>query len=71
AAARVVWITQNFPALDARIAAELGAAGVSYQTRDFGPYRVYYDFSRRVSPRDFGLDAEEPFDGGGDDRARR
>ncbi|MBP8973790.1 MAG: glycosyltransferase family 39 protein, partial [Anaerolineae bacterium] len=56
AAARVVWITQNFPALDARIAAGLGAAGVSYQTRDFGPYRVYYDFSRRVSPRDFGLD---------------
>lgn len=63
AAARVVWITQNLPALDARIAAGLGAAGVSYRTRDFGPYRVYYEFSRRVSPRDFGLDAPEPFDG--------
>ncbi|MEW6578701.1 MAG: glycosyltransferase family 39 protein [Chloroflexota bacterium] len=62
-AARAVWITQNFPALDARIAAELGAAGVSYRTRDFGPYRVYYEFSRRVSPREFGLDAPEPFDG--------
>jgi hypothetical protein len=57
ATARAVWITQNFPALDARIAARLGAAGVSYRTRDFGPYRVYYDFSRRVSPREFGLDA--------------
>ena len=61
AAGHVVWITQNFLALDARIAAELGAAGVSYRTRDFGPYRVYYDFSRRVSPRDFGLDSAEPF----------
>ncbi len=68
-AARAMWITQNFPALDARIAAELGAAGVSYRTRDFGPYRVYYDFSRRVSPRDFGLDAAEPFDDTEDDRA--
>lgn len=62
AAARAVWITQNFPALDERIATELGAAGVSYRTRDFGPYRVYYEFSRRVSPREFGLDAER-FDG--------
>ncbi|MCZ7539341.1 MAG: hypothetical protein M5U29_05395 [Anaerolineae bacterium] len=63
AAPRAVWITQNFPALDGCIAAELGAAGVTYQTRDFGPYRVYYDFSRRVSPREFGLDAAERFDG--------
>ncbi len=69
AAEHVVWITQNFPALDARVAEELGAAGVSYRTRDFGPYRVYYAFSRRVSPRDFGLDAAEPLDGSESSRA--
>lgn len=51
-AERVVWITQNFPALDRAIEATLAEAGVRYQIRDFGPYRVYYDFSERVSPRE-------------------
>lgn len=60
AAPRVVWITQSFPTLDALIAARLGRAGVTFQARDFGPYRVYYDFSRRVSPAEFGLDTQRP-----------
>lgn len=60
AATRVVWITQNFPALDTLVAARLAEAGVTFRTRDFGPYRVYYDFSRRVSPAQFGLDAQHP-----------
>jgi hypothetical protein len=54
-AERVVWITQNFPALDRAIEAALAEAGVRAQVREFGPYRVYYDFSRRVSPRDLAL----------------
>jgi len=48
----VVWITQNFPALDRAIETALAEAGVRYQIRDIGPYRVYYDFSERVSPRE-------------------
>lgn len=54
-AERVVWITQNFPALDRAVEAALAEADVRYRTRDFGPYRVYYDFSQRVSPREFDL----------------
>lgn len=54
-AERVVWITQNFAVLDRAIEAALDEAGVGYRTRDFGPYRVYYDFSRRVSPRELAL----------------
>ncbi|GIV81339.1 MAG: hypothetical protein KatS3mg051_0693 [Anaerolineae bacterium] len=60
AAARVVWITQGFPRLDALIAARLNEAGVTFHVRDFGPYRVYHDFSRRVSPAELGLDAQRP-----------
>jgi hypothetical protein len=55
AADRVVWITQNSPRLDAVIAERLADAGVAYGTRDFGPYRVYYDLSARVAPADVGL----------------
>ena len=55
AADRVVWITQNYPALDRAIEAALAEAGVRYRVRDFGPYRVYYDLSRRISPRDVTL----------------
>ncbi|MBI5961384.1 MAG: hypothetical protein HY866_21775, partial [Chloroflexi bacterium] len=53
---RVVWVTQNFPALDDLIAQELARAHIEYQTHDFGPYRVYYEFSRRVAPSDLNLD---------------
>lgn len=56
-AERVVWITQNFPALDRAIEAALAEAGVRYRTRDFGPYHVYYDLSQRVSPRELGFGA--------------
>jgi hypothetical protein len=57
---RVVWVTQHFPELDAVIAQRLAEAGITVQTRDFGPYRVYYDFSARVAPSDLGLDSSEP-----------
>ena len=55
AAPRVVWITQNFPALDALIVARLDAAGIRYRVQAIGLYRVYYAFSTRVSPADLGL----------------
>ncbi len=47
-------------ALDALIVTRLNEAGVTFRVRDFGPYRVYYDFSRRVSPAEFGLDVQRP-----------
>jgi hypothetical protein len=58
----VVWITQNFPELDALIAARLAAVGITYQTRQIGRYRVYYDFSARIAPADVGLTAPRSFD---------
>jgi hypothetical protein len=62
AAARVVWITQNFPELDAMIAVRLAEIGITYQTLAIGRYRVYYDFSARIAPADVGLTARRPFD---------
>ncbi len=61
-AEKVVWITQNFPELDVWIAEQLAEKGIFYQTRDFGPYHVFYDFSEQVTPADFGLDSPQPFD---------
>ncbi len=55
----VVWITQHFPALDRVIEERFGAARVAYQTRDFGPYHVYYGLSRPVSPYELGLGEAE------------
>ena len=54
-APRVAWITQNFPELDAYLSQRFAARGVRYAARDFGPYRVYVDFSERIAPRDIGL----------------
>ncbi len=62
AADRVVWITQNFPALDAVIAERLDARSITYRVRALGRYRVYTDFSERVAPADVGLDSPLPFD---------
>ncbi len=62
AASRTSWITQNFPELDALIAARLAARGITYRVRDFGPYRVYFDFSARVDPRELGLDSQRPIE---------
>jgi hypothetical protein len=58
----VVWITHNFPDIDTVIVQRLAAAGITYRTADRGHYRVYYDFSERVSPSQLGLDAPRPLD---------
>ncbi len=61
-AERVVWVTQHFPELDAVIVSRLDTAGITYQTQEVGPYRVYYDFSARVAPADLGLDSPQPLE---------
>jgi len=58
-AERVAWITQNFAELDRLIAAQLDEAGITYQIRDIGRYKVYYDFSERVAPADFDLNVQQ------------
>jgi hypothetical protein len=62
AAAHVVWITQNFPELDALIVDRLAEIGITYETHQIGHYRVYYDFSARIAPADVGLTAPHPLD---------
>jgi hypothetical protein len=59
-AERVVWITQNFPELDVLIERRLAERSVTYEIRDFGPYRVYYQFSERIAPADVGLNSPRP-----------
>lgn len=61
-AEKIIWITQNFPELDVWIAEQLTQKGITFQTRDFGPYHTVYDFSERAAPSDFGLDSPQPFD---------
>ncbi|MBN1562818.1 MAG: hypothetical protein JXA10_03200, partial [Anaerolineae bacterium] len=55
-AERVVWVTQNFPELDAAIADQLAAAQITYQVEHIGVFRVYHAFSRRVAPEEIGID---------------
>lgn len=57
---RAVWITLNFPDLDRIIEKRLSTAGITYQITELGRYRVYYDFSRKVAPTDFGLNTRQP-----------
>jgi hypothetical protein len=55
-AERVVWITQNFPALDAAIVDRLTRAKIGFQVEEIGVYRVYYGFSVRITPAELGID---------------
>lgn len=55
AAPRAAWITQNYPELDTLLEQRFAAQDITFQARDFGPYRVYTNFSRRVQPGDIGL----------------
>ena len=47
---RVVYITTNHPILDKAIRDRLEAVGVTYRERQIGPYHIFYDMSRNVSP---------------------
>lgn len=61
-AEQIVWITQQLPELDRAIERLFQTAQIEYQTIQIGPYRVYYEFSERVIPSDFGLDDPTFFD---------
>jgi hypothetical protein len=51
---RVVYVTSNQPALDALLRERLASLGIAFQEEEIGPYRVFYNLSRRVSPEELG-----------------
>ncbi|MCZ7542501.1 MAG: glycosyltransferase family 39 protein [Anaerolineae bacterium] len=52
----VVYITANNPILDDVIRQRMADHGVTFEERAIGPYRVFHDLSRRISPHELGLD---------------
>lgn len=51
---RVVYITSNHPQLDAALSERLEQHAVTYQVREIGPYTVFYNLSRPITPREIG-----------------
>ncbi|MDY7039392.1 MAG: glycosyltransferase family 39 protein [Chloroflexota bacterium] len=46
----VVYVTSNQPALDTLLRERFTARGITFRERELGPYRVFYELSRNVSP---------------------
>lgn len=55
AAEHPVYVTANVPFLDTILVQKLNQAGVSYRQQTIGPYMVYYDLSRKITPDELGL----------------
>ncbi len=55
-----VYVTHREPNLEAFLQAAFAERGVTYRLRDIGPYRVYYDFSAKLTPAEIGLGAARP-----------
>lgn len=53
-AGSVVYVTSNHPQLDGEIGRRLDNLGVTFREKRIGPYTVFYDLSRRVTPDDLG-----------------
>jgi len=54
-AGNVAFITTNNPALDAQLVAGLENAGIIWNTKQIGDYRVYYDLSQPITPEELGI----------------
>ena len=50
-----VYVTHREPNLEAYLQKTFAQWGITYQVKDIGPYRVYYDFSEIVTPQEIGL----------------
>lgn len=50
-----VYVTHREPEMEAYLQQAFASRNISYQVRDIGPYRVYYDFSRPVTPQEIGI----------------
>jgi len=54
----VVYVTSNHPVLDAVLRQRFEAAGVDFEEESIGPYTVFYDLSRHITPEELGPLAE-------------
>lgn len=56
AAPNRVYVTHREPHLEAYLQQQFAARNITYQTRDIGPYRVYFDLSQpTITPQEMGL----------------
>jgi 4-amino-4-deoxy-L-arabinose transferase-like glycosyltransferase len=58
ASERVVYVTSNLPVLDAELRRCFERVGVTFREQRIGPYTVFYDLSRPVTPEELGLAGE-------------
>jgi hypothetical protein len=54
-AENIVYVTSIHPRLDALLAERLLVANVGFAEKQIGPYHVFHDLSRKVSPGELGL----------------
>ena len=57
-AERIVYVTSNHPDLDSRLGQRFERLGITYRRRSIGPYTVFYDLSRPVTPDELGAFGE-------------
>jgi len=50
-----VFVTHREPNLEAYLQDAFSVRGITYRTHDIGPYRVYYDLARVITPDEIGL----------------
>ena len=50
-----VYVTHREPNLEAYLKNAFDEQAISYQIKDIGPYRVYYELSSLISPTHLGL----------------
>jgi hypothetical protein len=55
ASPRPVYVTHREPNLEAYLQRAFAERQVTYSIQDIGPYRVYYDLSAAIAPREIGL----------------
>jgi len=59
ASPEVVYVTTNHPALDELLREQFTTLGVGFREVQIGDYHVFYDLSRKVTPDELALQAEE------------
>ena len=54
-AEQVVYVTSIHPTLDLLLAERLATAGVGFAEKQIGPYHLFYDLTRKISPQELGF----------------
>jgi len=66
----VVYVTSNHPVLDDKLAARLRELGIEFKVEQIGPYTIFYDLTRHVTPEElgaFGETGDQSLLGGGNE----